>query len=101
LNRNHELALATLLVEMSRTLGIKLESVDIQNGGYAPDGWRAEQETTDAMRDALFAVLVGAKAVRVDLGGTDEKPPVAMIEKQEQGTQTGPQEVHTAKKDKP
>jgi hypothetical protein len=101
LNRDHEIALATLLVEMSRTLGIKVESADIQNGGYAPDGWRTEQETNEAMRQALFGVLIGARAVKVDMGGVNPEQPLALIEKQEQGTQTGPQEVHTPKKGKP
>lgn len=100
LNRSHELALATLLVEMSRILGIKVESVDIQNGGYAPDGWRTEQETSEAMRQALLGVLIGARSVKVDLVNTQSELPVALVEKQVQGTQTEPQRVHNEVNDK-
>lgn len=100
LNRNHELALATLLVEMSRTLGIKVESVDIQNGGYAPDGWRAEQEKHEAMQHALFGVLIGARSVKVEVATYSPETPVALIEEQVQGTQMDPQRVHSGRSDK-
>jgi hypothetical protein len=65
LNRDHEFALGKLLIEMSAVLGIKVDAADVQNGGYAPEGWQTEKEREDAMKGALWAVLVGASPLNI------------------------------------
>lgn len=67
LNRDHEFALGRLLVEMSAVLGIRVDAADVQNGAYAPKGWETEKERDDAMKAALWGVLVGASPLSINV----------------------------------
>ncbi len=65
LNQQHEVAISQLLFEMSKCLKVNVEAIDIQNGAYAPRGWKTDAERTEAMQSAFFRVLTGTSAVSV------------------------------------
>jgi len=64
---NYGVALTHLLVEMSRFLKVEIEAVDIQNGAYKPELWDTQEREQAALRDALWQVLVGNAALRVEV----------------------------------
>jgi len=72
LNENFRSAVAKLLSNMSRAVGLPVDQLTILNGAYAPQGWADDEQDQRVLRHSLMGVLVGARPLPVAIVG-DEK----------------------------
>ena len=77
-----ERLLATLLQKVAQSLGIKLNSLDMLQSGYSPQGWEWNEAEQLSLRKKLSEVLEGSKPFPVSISNfpdnendaTSEKP---------------------------
>ncbi|MCD1625800.1 hypothetical protein K7H22_07355 [Seohaeicola saemankumensis] len=83
LNENFQTAIAHLLSNMSRAVGLPVEQITILNGAYAPQGWADDEQDQRTLRHALIGVLIGARPLPVYI--SDEKKGSRIEHKPEAG----------------
>lgn len=57
-----------LLTEMAKSLGYKLEQLDVLEGGYIPQGWNTTETEQQQMRQLLIELLSGKRSIPVRRG---------------------------------
>jgi len=75
--------LAKLLHAMSKVVGIRIEQLDIFQGGYAPQGWLEDENQIRSLRFFMIQLLNGQKALPImtfaasNVGSPYPPPPIS------------------------
>jgi hypothetical protein len=72
---------AELLSSMATVLKVKIDSIDILQGGYSPKGWSDEEALQQNVKYSLNEILSGQKPLQIQItGGNDSIHKISKIE---------------------